>query len=180
MLFEMENFLNESHAFKFTTVENFFYGISQIRFFPKQKYIPLNVLDILEDINDEKSNQIKRITPYLKNRIHMAVSLDNCTFSEIDCFKSIIDGFFFASPQFTSPKLQNKELQQIAVRKPVKSVVSGNKLLCQDICDMLESSSRDSLVYSPKIIDAGVKSGGVANAEGLMELFEMKTYYITV
>jgi hypothetical protein len=160
---ELENFLNRTCAFKFTVVKNFYFGVSQIRFFGRQNIVPINIADVLIDVDDDNASQRKNITKFLLKRINQTLSNENCTFTEKECFCSILDGFFFGK------RMNFKEM--------TRSATSGHKDLLVEITKLMNKFVNDDGV-SCEIVDEGIKSGTFANFDGVMKLFSMNVFHI--
>lgn len=175
---EMVELMDSRAKWRYLPLENFWYGTSQLRFFPQERCMIINVLDVLDDVGDVGCAQKKRITEFLRHRIKTAVAEESNHFTEKDCFLQIAKGFFFAkaSANSANPKVQ-KEGQEALLQPGMRSsTVISSSVLCKDMCKLL----RDELGLNPILNSCGNRRGVMPNASGILELFNNDAFVILV
>ena len=175
---EMISIVDTRAKWRYLPIENFWYGTSQLRFFPRDRCMLVNVLDVLDDVGDVGSTQKKRITDFLRHRIKTAVAEDINDFTERDCFLQLAEGFFFANASANSADTNVQQKGPEALLQPGmrSSTVISSEVLCQDMCKLL----RDDLGLKPHLNSCGKRRGVMPNACGILEVFNSDTFVILV
>ena len=175
---EMVEIMDVHAKWRYIPNDNFWYGTAQLRFFPRERCMVINVLDVLDDVTDSGCTQKKRITDFLRFRIKTAAAEKENNFTEQDCLLQLAKGFFFAKPLANSAdtkiqKLENEALLQPGMRS---SIVISSEILCKDMCKLL----RENLGLNPKLESCGNRRGVMPNACGVLELFNNDTFVIVI
>jgi hypothetical protein len=175
---EMIVLMDSRAKWRYLSLKDFWYGTASLRFFPQERCMIINVLDVLDDVGDVGCAQKKRITEFLRHRIKTAVAEEKNHFTEKDCFLQIAKGFFFAKASANSADLKVKKEGQEALLQPGvrSSTVISSSVLCRDMCKLL----RDDLGLNPILNSCGNRRGVMPNARGILELFNDDTFVILV
>jgi hypothetical protein len=175
---EMILIMDKIAKWRYVPIKNFWHGTSQLRFFPCERYMVVNVLDVLDDVGDISCTQKKRITTFLRYRIKTAAEEDINDFTERDCLLQLAKGFFFAqaSANSTDIKVQKNGPEALLEPGTRSSTIISSEVLCEDMCKLL----RDDLGLNPELKSSGKRRGVMPNACGILEMFNNDTFVILV